>query len=103
MENLSDWPDHYESLRSRVRWFWLIGTGQIVATIALVLLIAQLSDRLAAVIFVASLLIYWIAFPLVTFRMFAFRCPKCAQRAVPFWKVPPPFLINCGGCKLPLK
>ena len=64
MENLSDWPDHYESLRSRVRWFWLIGTGQIVATIALVLLIAQLSDRLAAVIFVASLLIYWIAFPL---------------------------------------
>ena len=103
MENLRDWPYHYESLRSRVRWFWLIGTGQIVVTIALVLLIAQISNRLAAVIFIASLLSYWIAFPIVTFRMFAFRCPKCAQRAVPFWKVPPPFLIKCGGCKLPLK
>lgn len=103
MENLSDWPDQYKSLRSRVRWFWLLGTGQIVATIALVLLIAPLSDWLAAVIFIASLLIYGIAFPFVTFRMFAFRCPKCALRAVPFGKVPPPFLVKCGGCKLPLK
>jgi uncharacterized membrane-anchored protein len=59
LERLSDRPDHYESLRWRVRWFWLIGTGQIVATIALVMLIAQFHDRLAAVIFVASLLIYW--------------------------------------------
>lgn len=103
MENLSAWPDHYVALRSRVRWFWLIGTGQIVATIGLVLVIAQLSDRLAAVTVIASLLIYGIAFPFVTFRMFAFRCPKCAQRAVSFWKVPPPFQIECGGCKLPLK
>ncbi|WP_428681716.1 hypothetical protein [Sphingopyxis sp.] len=103
METIRDWPDHYEALRERVRWFWLIGAGQIIATIVLVLLAAQLSAQLATIIFIVSVLIYCIAFPFVTIRMFAFRCPKCDQKAVPFWKVPPPFLIKCGSCALPLK
>ena len=49
MEALARYPEAYADFSRRVRWYWTIGAGQVLATIALVPLLALVSELWAPV------------------------------------------------------
>ena len=104
METLAQYPEAYADLSRRVRWYWAIGIGQVLATIAVMPLLLLVSQLLAIVVFLASVLTYVPAFLFAVFRMRAFRCPRCDGHYVRVWAAsPPPFASACAKCRLPMR
>lgn len=102
MRSLADAPAASADLTKRTRWYWGIGIGQILATIALVLGVSVYSGLVATYLFLLSAATYLPAYVGVSIWLARFKCPRCGHRWLRLiGGMPPPFATKCSHCRLP--
>ena len=102
MQSLADFPNATADLERRTRWYWIIGLGQVVATISLGLIVSLFSGLAASYLVLFAIAAYLPAYLTVSVWLMRFKCPRCNHR---WFKlvglVPPPFTTKCANCGLP--